>query len=475
MRNCFVILFLFALLVVLPADDLIGSGKISGKVIQSDTTIPVIGAIVEIYKNDTTKSSVVTDASGSYNFTLDAGNYDIFVSSTGYIGKFSANVEIISGKSKLLDFQLTSAPKGLVGYWNFDENSDSIAFDYSGHKNKGTIVGAEPVDGRNKTGLKFYGPATYVHVPNSKSINISGHVTFEAWAYFEGETPGDGDNGNQIILSKFSDPGVAQYAVTRFQQRISYSHKLTMSLSIGGWKDHMTDSAIHDGKWYHIAASYDNKTVKIYINGQLVKSIPASGSVRSGNGDFYIGLNPVTGIGKPEAFNGIIDEVRIYNRALTLAEIRTDMGKYEEPKSVMPDTVPEKGLNVAVNDFEGKNVSAVDAGVVADFIRTELVKREIFNVLERSNMETILGEQKFQISGCTTEDCAIKMGKLLNVHKIIIGKLTLFQGIYHILVNIVDVETAKIDFSDKVTYQDPADIDSTICEIVNRIESRYKK
>ncbi len=82
-----------------------------------------------------------------------------------------------------------------------------------------------------------------------------------------------------------------------------------------------------------------------------------------------------------------------------------------------------KKLNIAVAEFEGKNVSLIDASAVADFLRTELVRIGQFNVLERSRMSRILAEQKFQMSGCTTQECAVKMGKLLNARYMVILSL----------------------------------------------------
>jgi len=110
-----------------------------------------------------------------------------------------------------------------------------------------------------------------------------------------------------------------------------------------------------------------------------------------------------------------------------------------------PVTVPAgEKINLAVADFAGKNVSAADASIVADFLRTELVNTQMFNVMDRANMETILSEQKFQLSGCTTEECAVKMGKLLNVQQIVVGSLSKLLDTYYITVNLVDVETGKI-------------------------------
>gem|GEM_PF-2228790 len=102
------------------------------------------------------------------------------------------------------------------------------------------------------------------------------------------------------------------------------------------------------------------------------------------------------------------------------------------------------GTNVAVADFIGKNVSQADASIVADFLRTELVTAGLFNVMDRNNMDTVLAEQKFQSSGCTEQQCAVEIGKLLNVKQMLVGSLSKLLDSYYITVNVVDVETGKI-------------------------------
>jgi len=102
------------------------------------------------------------------------------------------------------------------------------------------------------------------------------------------------------------------------------------------------------------------------------------------------------------------------------------------------------GTNLAVAEFIGKNVSQADASIVADFLRTELVNTGMFNVMDRTNMDTVLAEQKFQNSGCTEQECAVEMGKLLNVGQMIVGSLSKLVDSYYITVNLIDVETGKI-------------------------------
>jgi len=109
-----------------------------------------------------------------------------------------------------------------------------------------------------------------------------------------------------------------------------------------------------------------------------------------------------------------------------------------------PQRQPGEIINIAVADFAGKNVSQADASIVADFLRTELVNTGVYNVIEKANMEKILAEAAFQQSGCTTSECAVQIGKLLNVKQMIVGNLSKLMDTYYITANLVEVETSKI-------------------------------
>ncbi|MBI5574334.1 MAG: PorV/PorQ family protein [Elusimicrobia bacterium] len=111
-------------------------------------------------------------------------------------------------------------------------------------------------------------------------------------------------------------------------------------------------------------------------------------------------------------------------------------------KPLIPKTTIQ--TNIAVADFGGKNVSAADASIVADFLRTELVNSGVYNVIEKANMDKILAEAAFQQTGCTTSECAVQIGKLLNVKQMVVGSLSKLMDTYYITVNLVDVETSKI-------------------------------
>ncbi|MFH1859591.1 MAG: CsgG/HfaB family protein, partial [bacterium] len=127
--------------------------------------------------------------------------------------------------------------------------------------------------------------------------------------------------------------------------------------------------------------------------------------------------------------------------------------------------------HVAVADFATENVSQIEAIFASDVIRRSIVNSRVFKVVDKQNMEMILKEHAFQQMGCTTDDCAIKIGNILNAQYMFVGKLTSINEIYYLLVKMIDVETGEIimDESEECTSHSPKELEKTADQIVNRI------
>jgi len=129
----------------------------------------------------------------------------------------------------------------------------------------------------------------------------------------------------------------------------------------------------------------------------------------------------------------------------------------------------DKKLNIAVMEFQGRNVSAIDASVFADILRTEIVNQNTVNVIDKSNMDKVLSEAAFQQTGCTTSECAVQMGKILNVQKMIVGSLSKIEGSYCANANYVDVETGKIDKSETISCEKAKDFYSAANTLAKKL------
>lgn len=100
--------------------------------------------------------------------------------------------------------------------------------------------------------------------------------------------------------------------------------------------------------------------------------------------------------------------------------------------------------NVAVRDFEGLNVDTVDALIITERFRTELVTTGSFNVLERKQVNSILEEQGFILSGCVDNSCNVEVGQLLGVEYIIVGTIGKIEGTYTVTLRLVNISSGKI-------------------------------
>jgi len=101
--------------------------------------------------------------------------------------------------------------------------------------------------------------------------------------------------------------------------------------------------------------------------------------------------------------------------------------------------------SIAVLPLHSNGVSPSEAMVLTDELLSVLVQSGSYTVLERSNMESILEEQGFQMSGCTSNECAVEAGKLLGVQKMVSGSVGKLGEIYNISLRLFNVESGEIE------------------------------
>jgi len=196
----------------------------------------------------------------------------------------------------------------ITGYWKFDEGSGSIAYDSSRLGNNGTVYGATwTTDCISGYCLNFDGKDDRVNVPHSNSLNFEGDFTLEAWVKPLGPWTG-------------GFPGViAKYYPTGYLLGIENSTKkwaFLLKSAESGWMTIHSDSEVEFGKWVHIVALRENGKMKMYINGTLQAETATHNYPLVPTNRFEIGTWD-----NLRFFNGTIDEVRVYQRALTEQEI----------------------------------------------------------------------------------------------------------------------------------------------------------
>jgi len=168
--------------------------------------------------------------------------------------------------------------------------------------------------------LTFDGADDEVVVPNSSSLNISKNITLESWIY-----PTDGTKQTQDVLSKSSLSVNNGYQFPRTDdgwKTISFFLHLN-----GQWKVLTANNFPGLNQWTHAAATYDGYYMRIYLNGVLAASTEASGDITMNANNLVIGQQP----GFMEHFKGMIEEAKIWKRALNQCEIINNMNCELQP------------------------------------------------------------------------------------------------------------------------------------------------
>jgi curli biogenesis system outer membrane secretion channel CsgG len=131
-------------------------------------------------------------------------------------------------------------------------------------------------------------------------------------------------------------------------------------------------------------------------------------------------------------------------------------------------------LAVAVTDFEAQGVAGSVASIVTEWLRDELLRAGTYRLLERRRMDAILSEQTLQQSGCTDQDCAVKLGKLLNVQRMLVGSLGKFEDSYVVVARLVDVETGQAVWSGTTKGKSGDDVEAAVRRLARDLSAAGK-
>ncbi|MBP7735629.1 MAG: hypothetical protein KA369_06610 [Spirochaetes bacterium] len=131
-----------------------------------------------------------------------------------------------------------------------------------------------------------------------------------------------------------------------------------------------------------------------------------------------------------------------------------------------------KKMRIAIMDFSPKGISVKDSRTISELIRNDMINTGEYIVVERDQMNKILFEQGFQMTGCTEDSCAVQAGKLLSANKILVGSLIQLDEKIIITGRIVDVEKGSADFSEKIATESRSNLDATAERFVKRLTDR---
>jgi hypothetical protein len=215
-----------------------------------------------------------------------------------------------------------AAPSGLVAAYAFDEGSGTTVTDASGNGHNGTITNATwAAPGKYGKALQFNGTAL-VTIPDAASLHLSSGMTLEAWV-----NPSTTNNGWEDAIYKGND---------NFYLEASSSNASRPDAGLiagGSYADAFGTAALPANTWTFLTETYDGTAVRLYVNGTLVTSTAHTGAIATSTNPLQIGGDSIYG----QNFAGLIDNIRVYNVALTAAQIQTDQ---TTPVTNGPDTSP---------------------------------------------------------------------------------------------------------------------------------------
>jgi hypothetical protein len=203
------------------------------------------------------------------------------------------------------------APAGLVASYSFNEGSGTTLIDRSGTGHTGTIAGAAwTTQGKFGGALSFDGINDWVTVNDANALDLTTGMTLEAWV-----RPTSLASWRTVLVKQRT--GGLVYSLYASNDRSLAESDIKIDDELGT----AAQTALAVNTWAHVAVTYDGSHLRLFVNGIQVSSREMSGPMTTSTGVLRIGGNSVWG----EYFAGRIDEIRIYNRALTPAEILGDM------------------------------------------------------------------------------------------------------------------------------------------------------
>ncbi|MBC8460768.1 MAG: LamG domain-containing protein [Deltaproteobacteria bacterium] len=205
------------------------------------------------------------------------------------------------------------AKNAIAEIWLFDEGKGKTVADASGNGHDGEIIkgDAEWVEGKFGTALDFPGDETNVSIPHEDSLNLT-TFTITAWVKIRGVK---GCLVNKEIFAATH----SNYAIGVTNTNVVWS-EFTAN---GTWLDVLGNTEIVDDKWHHIAATYDQKFQRVYVDGEKDAEKAHTEKPDTNLEPLTFGSAPKVG-GNP---TGTIDEVGLFNEALTEDEIKSIMTK----------------------------------------------------------------------------------------------------------------------------------------------------
>lgn len=283
---------------------------------------------------------------------------------------------------------------GLVGWWPFNGNAN----DESGNGNNGTVNGATLTSDRfgiaNKT-YSFDGVSSYIEILDNNSLDVTS-VSVSCWI-----NPNDfgsaAQNHQGHIFSKRELSGWGG----SFQMAVESTTPLngiwaTFTIGSNNWVNYNpTINPLTANNWIYITYTHDLNEAKLYVNGEIKSTLAINGGLLSNNIPLCFGARPNSGI-NGQYFNGKIDDIGIWNRALTVCEIQ-DLYQSELNSLAVSGGADVTICAGEVSTFSGSGASNYSwSNGISDGIP------HVFTQIDTGNSELILTGT--DVNGCIGKD-----------------------------------------------------------------------
>lgn len=266
-----------------------------------------------VSQNDPTRTIQGADGEDLYTIAVDAAGRLIMLP-YGWDGATYRPLKV-DDEGRMIGVMKgqTDVKWGLRGWWKFLASEETTIKDYSGYGNNGSAFSGGAAEAKYEDGiigqsLSLDGVNDYVNCGNDLSLRLEGQWSLEAWIYTV-----DLSHHNGIMNKNWADP-------SSFVLYVHTNRSFILGTKTAGGVVNTVISPldlINTNQWYHIIVTYNNGDVNLYLNGTVVESDTIADIGAVSVSDFKIGV----GIGGGEYWDGQLDEVRLYARALSADEV----------------------------------------------------------------------------------------------------------------------------------------------------------
>ena len=299
--------------------------------------------------------------SGATNSTLMLANVQ-----TNQAGDYSVEVRNAIGETRSPEATLVVAvppPPPLAHHWKFDESTGLLARDAVGEWHGTLVNGPTRIAGKLAGALAFDGVNDYVQIAPSPAPNLPAAFSLSLW--FKPAQLLNASSGRKDLFKKY----LSTWLLLNYP---SGDGRLAFVLNAGSPVVKSTTSSWNAGQWYHVICTHDGTAIRIYVNGALEGTLATTAAPAQNANPIQIGGNTDQSF----YFPGGLDDVRLYDAALSGTEVATLFNSDNDPsslQSLINAAAPGATLNLPARTyFEtvviDKNLTLVGAGTTASIV-----------------------------------------------------------------------------------------------------------